>query len=235
MDGVCTVEVNNLNDPSETDQATLQWTGIQTNDCEPAGGEYFEFDNDGNYAIYQCDEEGQSAELVETCDSGEKAEEVSPDDYECVEKDQDDPVTDPGDGATGDDQDPTDTDSEACLIDTAIRNPVAEDTPVRVGCVDTGILVRLRVVVILASGLAAGFVGFALGRWIDGERQIRGPNRYTKRRQVDRRQRGNRTSATAILGGLLGFAIGAAIGWFLGLWVFLVILLLLVLKYISPF
>lgn len=187
--------------------------------------------------IKECDDNELDYSVVETCTEDEHAA-TQDGTLQCMEDEQ--PVIDPdigdgGDEDTGDD-DSTDTDGESCLINTAIvSNPVGEDARLQVGCFDITILDRLRIVVIIVSGLVTGFVGFTLGQWIDGERQIRGPNRYTKQRQVDRRQRGNRTSSTAILGGLIGFAIGAAIGWFLGLWAFLDILLLLILKYISPF
>jgi hypothetical protein len=221
--GQCTAVMEEGNS-GRTDSMTVTVNAIQQGEC--IAGDRIAVQENRQTVIKECGSNGLKYNVVETCADDEHAA-TETGTLQCVTNSDTDRGTNDGDR---DD----DTDAKTCLVDTTLHNPVANDSELEVLCVQNTIFDRLRQVVILVTGIAGGFVGFALGRFIDGERRIRGPNRYMKRRQVDRTQRGNRLSPATIIGAVLGFVVGATIGWYLGLWGYLVAAGLLFLKWLAP-
>jgi len=196
ISGSCTVQVKGV---EESDSTSVSITGIQASECT-AGEQSISVNENGLYEIYECKQNEQGKFLVKTCNEGEKAVAQGDNTFACEED------TGGGSGGGGDGGD-------------GFSFPWPFDGSDGSG---PGLLGQLHLGLSMIAGILVSVAGYRSGRYVDGERDIKGSFQPFKRRSVDRVKRG-RFVAGAI-GALVGFIVGTLVALAIPLFVQVIVI-----------
>lgn len=250
----CSVEVEELNS-GESVTGSVDVTAVQENECDP-GEPYIKVkQNDAGETydtVQECADNGLSSEQILKCSPDERA--VEQDGTWQCESQGSEVNAWTVEGGTGEQQCVKGTyevgsipdnaylnkgecqeaigGGKVCLVDTVILG-----SDVEIGCVSESLWNKLNFIIILMGGLIGAGAGNMAGKYIDGEQNIQGKNRYLKGKNISRIERSKSNPLSTVEIGLtaVGLLIGGAIGWYVGfLGTILMIVLLLVLKYLIP-
>lgn len=250
----CDVSVTEINS-QRSDSASVDVTAVQQNECTP-GDQFVKVkeNSQGNTydTVQECGDQGLQTEQILKCTTDEQAIEKD-NTWQCEAQGNDVNVWEI-EGEAGSKQCVKHTyqvqnipnsayleksscqdqlsGGQVCLVDT---NVVGQS--VEIGCISEGLWNKMKFVILLAGGLLGGGAGYMVGSYVDGERQVRGRNKYMTRRSVSRVEKSRNTSISTeqIAGAVVGGLIGIAIGWYLGIiGTFALIGLLFAVKYVIP-